>query len=169
MKTKSTCIQSHLDIPVLGCLTAACLASAVFAGGDSDLSSEAAKTAAEARGRRFKINATVAPPKIIAVRIRHDMCPFCKGFDSQFPKLVHKTKADSVLFVTLDMTDETSQQQAAMLVSVMGLERAWTGDLSKMGTIMFLNGETKQVISVVYQVDEETVLKAVGDALDSLL
>ena len=68
----------------------------------------------------------------------------------------------------MDYTQITPEQQAAMLVRVMGLERAWTGDLSKMGTIMFLNGETKRVISAVYQVDEETVLKAMGDALASL-
>ena len=154
-------------IPVLACLSAVGLSSVVSALNGPTPSSEAAKAAAEARGRKIKINAIVASPRIIAVRIRHDMCPFCKGFDSQFPELIRKTKEDSVLFVTLDMTNETTQQQAALLVSALGLERVWTGDLSKMGTIVFVNGKTKQIVSTAYQVDQETVRAAMREALAS--
>lgn len=167
MRTKSGCIGSRWAFPVLGCLAAVCLSSVVSARSGPTPSSEAAKAAAEARGRKIKINAIVALPRIIAVRIRHDMCPFCKGFDSQFPELIRKTKEDSVLFVTLDMTNETTQQQAAMLVSALGLERVWTGDLSKMGTIVFVNAKTKQIVSTAYQVDQETVRAALREALAS--
>ena len=168
MKKTNGFLKTKRVMLVLGCLAAVCLSSTVLGTDGPDLSSEAAKTAAEARGRQFKINAVVATPKIIAVRIRHDMCPFCKGFDSQFPKLIRKVKDDAVLFVTLDMTSETTQQQAAMLVRALGLDRIWTGDLSKMGTFMFVNGETKQVISSAYQVDQKTVISGLRDALASL-
>jgi hypothetical protein len=152
----------------MACTVAPFLSSAVAATGGPDLSSESAKAAAEARGRQFKIDAKVTFPKIIAVRTRHDMCPFCKGFDAQFPKMIRKVNDDAVLFVTLDMSNETTQRQAAMLVSALGLERIWTGDLSKMGTIAFVNGATKQVISTAYQVDEKTVLAGLNGALASL-
>ena len=117
MKKTDGYLKTKWANPVLGCVAAVCLSSIVLGAGGPDLSSEAAKAAAEARGRQFKISAVVTTPKIIAVRIRHDMCPFCKGFDSQFPKLIRKVKNDAVLFVTLDLTSETTQQQAAMLVS----------------------------------------------------
>ncbi len=167
MKARYSHDGSKRVIQKLACLAAFCLSAGALAADGSGMSSDAAKATAEARGRKIKIKAAVASPKIIAVRIRHDMCPFCKGFDSKFPKLVRKTKDDSVLFVTLDMSNETTQEQGAMLVSALGLESVWTGDLSKMGTIAFVNAETKQIISTAYQVDEKTVLAALRGALVS--
>jgi hypothetical protein len=165
MRTSSGCIGSKWAIQLPVCLAAVCLTSVVSAVQGPGLSSEAAKAAAAARGRAMKIVAMVAPPKIIAVRVRHDMCPFCKGFDPQFPTMVRKTKKESVLFVTLDMTNETTQRQAAMLVAALGSESVWTGDLSNMGTIIFVDGKTKQIISTEYQVDQETVLATLREAM----
>jgi KaiC/GvpD/RAD55 family RecA-like ATPase len=79
--------------------------------------------------------------------------------------MVRKTKKESVLFVTLDMTNETTQRQAAMLVAALGSESVWTGDLSNMGTIIFVDGKTKQIISTEYQVDQETVLATLREAM----
>ncbi len=42
-----------------------------------------------------------------------------------------------------------------------------TGDLSQMGTIMFVDGGSKQVVSTTYQVDTKTVEVALRDAIAS--
>ena len=100
------------------------------------------------KGVNMKVSASVEEPCIIAVRVRHDMCPICKGLDPKFPAIIEKSK-DSVLFVTLDLTNETTQKQAALLVGALGLERVWTGDMSKMGSVTFLDGTSKAILSFV--------------------
>ncbi len=114
--------------------------------------------AAAPRGANMKVAATVEVPNIIAVRVRHDMCPICKGLDPEFPKIIEKNK-DSVLWVTLDLSTETSQKQAALLVAALGLESVWTGDMSKMGSLTYVDGKTKEVLSFV-QTDKASEIRA---------
>ena len=66
---------------------------------------------AGSKGSDMKVAARVAVPKIIAVRIRHDMCPFCKKFDPHFSEVVQNASDESVLFVTLDLSTAATQQQ----------------------------------------------------------
>lgn len=167
MNAKFNHAAGSLGISVLLCLALAVLSPVLSAAGDKDQAVEAAQAAAEARGAKMKVNTPVAPPKIIALRFRHDMCPYCKNFDPDFPKLVRQSSDESVLFVTLDLTNETTQKQAALLVGALGLEHLWPGDLSKIGTIIFVDGKTKQIKSSVYQVDMKTVRAALRKAVDS--
>lgn len=82
----------------------------------------AAHAVAAPRGSDMKVAAKVEAPDIIAVRVRHDMCPLCKGLDPKYPEIIRKANDESVLFVTLDLTDETTQQQAALTVGALGIE-----------------------------------------------
>ncbi len=141
---------------LFGLLGLACLAT---------VTTSAAPAVAAPKGADMKVNATVEPPGLIAVRIRHDLCPFCKAFDPQFPKLIRQTSDLAVLFVTLDLTSEATQKQAAMLVAAMGLESFWTGDLSKMGTITFVDPKTNKVLASVHQTDAKKVEAALRKAL----
>ena len=102
------------------------------------------------------------------MRIRHDMCPYCKKFDPQFPALIRQAAAESVLFVTLDLSTEETQRQAALLVGALGIEAVWTGDMSKMGTIIFVGGESRTVIGSTPQTDVKAVRVALRKALAAL-
>lgn len=113
--------------------------------------------AAASRGAAIKVGAKVRTPDIIAVRVHHDMCPFCKQLDPQFVKLTRQTNNGAVLFVTLDLTNTATQQQAALLVGALGLEGVWTGDLSRLGTVTFIDGTSKRVVSSIRAVDENTM------------
>ena len=124
---------------------------------DIDRAAKAAQDAATARGANMRVSAEVKSPDIIAVRIHHDLCPFCKKLDPQFAKLTRRTSGDSVLFITLDLTSEKTQQQAALLAGALGLEELWTGDLSRIGTVTFVDGKSKRVISSLRAVDAETM------------
>lgn len=117
------------------------------------------------RGSDIKIAAPVKVPDVIAVRIRHDMCPFCKKFDPQFPALIRQAATESVLFVTLDLSTEETQRQAALLVGALGLQEVWTGDMSKMGSIVFVDGKSKNVIGSTQQTDIKAVRVAMRKAL----
>ncbi len=145
-----------------GLIGAACLAISTFstttaAVGEFEFSLPATQDAAASRGAAIKVSAQVKTPDIIAVRVHHDMCPFCKQLDPQFAKLTRQTNNGSVLFVTLDLTNAATQQQAALLVGALGLEGVWTGDLSRLATITFVDGTSKRVVSSVRAVDEETM------------
>lgn len=120
------------------------------------------------KGSNIKVTAPVESPNVIAVRIRHDMCPFCKKFDPAFPTLIRQMKSESVLFVTLDLTSEATQKQAALMVGALGLQDVWTGDMSKMGTITFVDGKSKKILSSVQQIDIKTVQNALSEAVESL-
>ncbi|MCH8148430.1 MAG: hypothetical protein IH987_10615 [Planctomycetes bacterium] len=119
------------------------------------------------RGSDIKVNATVKAPDIIVVRVRHDMCPLCRELDPKFPKIIRTANDESVLFVTLDLTDETTQQQAALTVGALGIESVWTGDLSKLGTVTFVDGKSKRIISSIQTVDAKEIEAALRKVVDS--
>lgn len=153
MNSKLNHPRNSFGLALLGCLAVAALSTAL--------------AAAAPRGANMKVSATVKSPNIIAVRIRHDMCPLCRELDPQFPKLIRQTNNDSVLFVTLDLTSETTQQQAALLAGALGLESVWTGDLSKLGSVTFLDGRTKRTISFVQTVNMKKIEAALRKAVDA--
>ena len=123
--------------------------------------------AAPQKGADMKVGVKVDVPDIIAVRIRHDMCPLCKRLDPQFPKLIGRVSDESVLFVTLDLTSQTTQKQAALLVGALGIEHVWTGDLSKIGSVTFVDGKSKRFLSFVQTVDVKAIETALQEAVDS--
>ena len=140
-------------------------AAAAARGGEG--TAKAQQEAAIARGREMKVNAKVALPEIIAVRVRHDLCPLCGELDPKFPEFVRQANDESVLFVTLDLSSETTQKQAALLVGALALQRVWTGDLSKTGSVTFLDGKSKRILSFVQTADTKEIEAALRKAVDS--
>ena len=127
----------------------------------------AAHAVAAPRGSDMKVNAKVMAPDIIAVRVRHDMCPLCRELDPKFPTIIRNANDESVLFVTLDLSDETTQKQAALTVGALGIESVWTGDLSKLGSVTFVDGKSKRIISSVQTVDAKEIEDALRKVVDS--
>ena len=120
------------------------------------------------RGSSIKVTAKLTQPTIIAVRVRHDMCPYCKELDPKFPKFVRQVVDESVLFITIDLTNASTQKQSAMLVSAMGLEKFWTGDMSKMGSITFVDAKSKRELSFTRSVDPREIRAALDKSIDAL-
>jgi|GEM_PF-3168464 len=127
----------------------------------------AAQAAAAPKGANMKVSARVKAPDIMAVRVRHDMCPLCKQLDPKFPEMIRRTKSASVLFVTLDLTDETTQQQAALTVGALGIDSVWTGDYTRLGSVTFVDGQSKQIISSIQTVDTKKIEAALREVVAS--
>jgi len=112
------------------------------------------------RGREMKVDAPVEAPDVIAVRVHHDMCPYCKKLAPQFDQLRRQTMDEAVLFVTLDLTSERTQRQAAMMVAALGIESIWTGDLSGIGRVHFIDGTGKKPLATYRAHDAKMPLSA---------
>ena len=123
-----------------------------------------ATAVAPPRGSDMKVDAVVEAPAVLAVRVRHDMCPYCRALDAEMPELMKKSADQSVLWITLDLTDETTQQQAALLAGALGLEAIWTGDLSKIGSVTLIDGKSKDTISFIEAADAKKIRRALARA-----
>ena len=122
MKQQVSRLRMLFAITGIGCVVFVVASTAFAAVQDvEDRGATAAQKAAIARGATMKVSAVARPPKIIAVRVHHDMCPYCKQLDPQYAELIRRTQDESVLFVTMDMTIETSQRQSALLAGALGL------------------------------------------------
>ncbi len=153
MNSKLVSVRALLGLVGLGCLAGAALCPTLLA--------------APPKGSNMKVSAKVETPRLIAVRVRHDMCPVCQQLDPNFPSLIRQASGDSVLFVTLDLTNETTQQQSALLVGALSIEHMWTGDLSKLGSVTFIDGKSRRTISSIQTVDTKQILTALRDAANS--
>ena len=122
-------------------------------------------SAANPRGAEFKVTAPVEPPAILAVRFHHDMCPYCKKLAPQFADLPNKLQDKSVLLVTLDLTSEATQRQAALMVAALGIKDVWPGDLSKTGTVDLVDWRTREVRSSYRAVGAGSLSAALDEAV----
>ncbi len=122
---------------------------------------------AQQRGAGVKVAAEVRKPRFVAVRIHHDLCPFCGVLSPEFDRL-QREAGDAILFITLDTTSERTQEQAALLVGALGLDGLWTGDLSRLATVSFVDFESKAVLSSVRAADAEQAKRALREAVAAL-
>lgn len=88
-------------------------------------------------------------PAVIAVRIHADWCGACKKLAPVYSELKGRTNDQPILFVTLDMTDEATRQQAEYLAGVLGLDRLWFKQAKKTGSVVLLDGKRKRVVSTM--------------------
>jgi len=112
----------------------------------------------------MKVTAVVEEPAVLAVRIHHDMCPYCQALDAKMPELMKKSADQSVLWITLDLTDEITQKQAALLAGALGIEGVWTGDMSKIGSVTLIDGKSKDTISFIEGADAKKIRRALARA-----
>ncbi len=158
-------MHTTLEILVVVGVALAGLSASLVAADGRDQPADSQGGVGAARGSQFKVDAVVEPPAVIAVRFHHDGCPYCRAFSTQFPELLRETRDDSVLWVKLDLTNETTQAQAALLAGALGLEHIWPGDLSKIGSVTLLDGESRRVLSHVETANAKETNAALRDAL----
>ncbi len=88
-------------------------------------------------------------PDVIAVRIHADWCGACKKLTPVYSALKEQSNDQPILFVTLDMTDDATRQQAEYLAGVLGLDRLWFKQARKTGSVVLLDGKRKRVVSTM--------------------
>jgi thiol:disulfide interchange protein len=86
-------------------------------------------------------------PKLLAVKFHADWCAVCKQMEFLFEDLNDKFDGRQVLFVTLDITNQTRRNHAQLLAAALGLESLWKMNAGKTGTVYLLNPGDKQVLT----------------------
>ena len=108
-----------------------------------------------------RVNVGLAAPTFLAVRFHHGQCPYCVKIEPEIPAIVAEASKRSVLFVDLNMTDEAAQQQSAFLLAALGLADLWSGDLSKVATVTFIDWKSKAVLSADGFTDADVLRAAI--------
>lgn len=110
-----------------------------------------------------------ASARLVAVSVRVDFCPRCIELAPIFDELMNRYMDDPVLFVTLDVTDQTRRGQAVETASTLDIEYAFA-QRYEFGTIRLIDRRDRAVLAVVRGRDDvadlENALAGVLKATD---
>lgn len=88
--------------------------------------------------------AAPAAPKIVAVKFHGDWCGSCRKMGSVFEDLRNKLDGSPVLFVELDLTNNTTRHQAELMAAALGVGKVYAANPGT-GFILLIDAKTKQV------------------------
>ena len=69
--------------------------------------------------------------------------------DKIYADLVRETRDLPIMFVTLDLTNDTTRRQAEYLAASLGLDKLWSAPGNRVGTIKIVHADTKAVVSTL--------------------
>jgi thiol-disulfide isomerase/thioredoxin len=83
-------------------------------------------------------------PAVYGVLFYADWCGSCKALDPKITQAREEAKLDEqdVLFVRLDLTDDTTKHQAAMMAAVMGISDLYESNAGKTGFMLLIDAES---------------------------
>lgn len=93
--------------------------------------------------------AKVAKPTVIAVKFHADWCGSCKAMGPVFEDLTNKFDGKPILFVTLNLTNDTTRRQAQYLAAALGLDNHWSRLNGKTGFILLVDGYRKSQLATL--------------------
>ena len=85
-------------------------------------------------------------PELIAIKFHADWCGSCKAMTPTLADLKNKLDGEPVLFLTLDLTNQTTTTQAQLLASVLGISDVYKKNAPKTGFVILLDAKTKKQV-----------------------
>jgi thiol-disulfide isomerase/thioredoxin len=89
------------------------------------------------------------PPKVVAVKFHADWCGSCQKMGDAMTHLQNKYDGKPVLFVTLDLTNQTARNQAELLATRLGLGALWDTKKSSTGFIALVDAQSGKVVDTL--------------------
>ena len=109
-------------------------------------------------------------PAIYAVMMHADWCGTCKALAPKIAQARENDGLDSkdVLFIKLDLTDDTSKHQAAMMAAILGIEDVYESNAGNTGFMLLINAETGEKISqITNKLDSKKISALITKTIDS--
>lgn len=123
------------------------------------------EVAVGAAGQGYVVDVRSRRPALIAVRIRHDSCPVCRSVEADFDPVLKLFNERDVLLVTVDLSNEATQHQSALLIASLGLEELWPVDFSGVGSVIVVDSASRDVVGSVQTEDTDRICALVRSAL----
>ena len=90
-------------------------------------------------------SSSIPGPQIVAVKFHGDWCGSCRKMGTAFTDLQNKLDGSPILFVQLDLTNNTTKHQAVLLASTLGLSKAYTENPGT-GFVLLIDAQSKKVV-----------------------
>ncbi len=104
-------------------------------------------------------------PTLVAVKLHADWCARCPTVAPIFAQLTEKYENQPVLFITLDVTDDTSRRQARYLASTLGIEEVFNKPYET-GMLKLIDRQSGEVLAVVTDTEQVPLMEgALAQAL----
>jgi thiol-disulfide isomerase/thioredoxin len=87
--------------------------------------------------------------RMYAVAFHADWCMSCKALAPNFKKFKAKHAKAPLLHVKLDLTNDFTKRQSAMMANALGLDKAWKEFGDKTGFVLLVDAKTKKVIGKI--------------------
>ncbi|MEM7082873.1 MAG: thioredoxin domain-containing protein [Pseudomonadota bacterium] len=111
-----------------------------------------------------------AQPALYSVLFYADWCGSCKVLDPAINKARSQADLDNerVLFLTLDLTDDTRRHQSGLLANALGIGEYYAKNEGRTGFMLLVDARTGKLYSrVTKAMDADAITVAVKAALDS--
>ena len=108
-------------------------------------------------------------PAVYAVMMYADWCGTCKALDPKITQARENGKLDAkdVLFVRLDLTNETTQHQAAMMAAALEITELYESNAGKTGFMLLINAKTSEKIALITnKLDANSIAENITEAID---
>ncbi len=105
-------------------------------------------------------------PTIIAIKFHADWCGSCKTVSPIVNDLTNKLDTKPVLFVTLDMTTQSTRKQAEYLAASLGIGNIWPQYGKTTGKVLLFDAKTRQIVG---KLDKTMDIKQMGAAINDAI
>ncbi len=103
---------------------------------------------------------------LIALKFHADWCGGCKKMGARLTELGNKLPDQPVLLLKLDLTDEKTRHQAALLSASLGLQEVYQKYNNKTGFILLIDGQSKKVLAKMgYDQNASQMVKSIKNYL----
>ncbi len=85
-------------------------------------------------------------PQVIAVKFHADWCGSCRAMGTAFEDIANKLDGKPALFLTFDLTNQTTRRQAELLAGAMKLNKVWSANSDKSGFVVLVDARTRLVV-----------------------
>jgi thiol-disulfide isomerase/thioredoxin len=110
--------------------------------------------------------AAAQAPALVVAKFHADWCSACRAMGDVATDLANKHDGQPILFVTFDLTNETTRRQSEMRAAAMGLSALYDANRDKTGFLVLVNAQSKTEVT---KLTREQTLKDMSGAIVAAL